>query len=138
MFKILISFTILSFLTGCAGLGGAMLGSALEGAFIGSAIPINRKPKPAKVRCVAADSMRITYGTKGSSASRDESMRIISEHCEFGYIETNRTYYTNSADVYFACLRADGETPESPICQYVANEHEPVGFGDYNPAVDEG
>lgn len=87
---------------------------------------------------MAANSMRITYGTRGSSAARDEAMLIISEHCEYGYIETSRINYEASADVYFACRQADGGTPESPTCQYDDSEHESVGFGDYNPAINGG
>jgi len=112
------------------------LSGALAGAALGSPFP--RKPKPAEVRCVADDSMRITYGTNGSSASRDEAMRIISEHCEYGHVETHRTRYANSAAVYFACLGADGGAPESPTCGYVETESEPVGFGDYDPGTNEG
>ena len=116
-------------------MAGSALKAGLAGAGLGSAIP--RKPKPAKIHCVSDDSMRLTYGTKGSSVSRDEAMQLISEHWVHGHVETYRAYHTFTAKVYVACLRADGETPESPSCKHVAQEKTPIGFGNYDPAVDE-
>jgi hypothetical protein len=82
--------------------------------------------------------MRVTYGTQGSSASRDEAMLLISEHCEYGHVETYKAYHTKTAEVYVSCLRADGVTPESPVCKYIAPEKTPIGFGNYDPSVDQG
>lgn len=135
--KVLITFTVFGLSTGCAGIGGAMLGSAVQGAFMGSAFPINRGPKPAKVDCAAEDSMALTYGTQGSSEARDQAMQLISENCKHGHVETHRAYYTITTKVYVACLRADGTTPESLSCKYVAAEKTPRGFANCDPAVEE-
>ena len=137
--RFLVSLTITGLLAGCGALGGGMAMSALSaglgGAALGGAIP--RKPKPPEVHCVAEDSMAISYGTKGSSVARDEAMQLIAEHCDHGHVETHRAYHTLTAKVYISCLRADGVTPESPSCKYIAPKKTPIGFGNYDPAVDE-
>ena len=125
----LVTFALLS---GC----GALAVAALQGAIMGSAFS-SPKPHPPRILCEAEDSMGLTYGTLGSSSARDEAMRLMSEHCVNGFVETHRVYHTQSSKVFVACLNADGFPPHSLTCNYVAPEPSPVGFGNYDPAETE-
>ena len=123
-------------LTACVLMGcGGFAGAALSGVAFGSAF--SPSPTPPKIRCIAEDSMRIKYGTQGSSEARDEAMQIISAHCKHGHFETYRTYHTRTAEVYVACLKSDGVTPMLPSCKYVAPQKMPIGFGSCDPAVEQ-
>ena len=64
-------------------------------------------------------------------------MQLISEHCEYGYVETHRTYHTITAEVYVACLGSDEVAPLSPACKYAAPEKMRIGFGNCDPAVEQ-
>jgi hypothetical protein len=70
----------------------------------------------------------------GSYDVHDEAVRLISEHCEGGYVETHRQEYGKYRKIYIACLQADGSPPQSSSCIYVPPEEDPVGFGNYDPA----
>ena len=122
----LVSFALL---LGC----GAVAVAGLQGALMGSAFS-SPKPHPPRILCEAEDSMGLTYGTFGSSSARDEAMRLISEHCVNGYVETHQVNHMSSSEVFIACLNADGFPQHSLTCSYVAPEQSPVGFGNYDPA----
>lgn len=131
-FRFLVFFAVVGQLSGCGAMGGAVALGALQGAVIGGMASgvYSPKPRPPKIFCSAEDSLGLTYGTAGSSASRDEAMQLISEHCASGHVETHRAYYSTVSEVFVACLQADGSPPQSPSCNYVAQERSPIGFGE--------
>ena len=128
----LLGLTLCALLSGCGAVGGAAIGGLLLGSSFSSP-----KPSPPRVLCATDDSIGLTYGTTGSS-SHDEAMRLISEHCVSGYIETHRVYYTTTCEVFVACLQADGSPPHSPSCKFISPEQSPIGFGNDDPSIDKG
>jgi hypothetical protein len=92
---------------------------------------------PPKIDCTAEDSIgltfygrpgRVTPGRTQRDIQYDEALRLISEHCVGGYIETHRGGAEFSSYVYAVCLQEDGSSPVSPSCKYVAPDL--TGFGE--------
>jgi len=90
---------------------------------------------PPKIECTAEDSIgltfygrpgRVTPGPKQRDTQYVEALRLISEHCIRGYIETHRGGAEFLSYVYAVCLQEDGSSPVSPSCTYVAPDI--VGF----------
>ena len=125
--KLLIGSVLIGLLSGCSGMfgvGDAILMGSSVGSWGGASTP-----PPPEVLCTTEDSIGVGYSFEENSANKvaqhNEAMRLISEHCVGGYVETKRIDYFMSRTIYATCLQANGSPAVSQPCEY----EEVIGFG---------
>lgn len=109
-------------LSGCVAAQVALLVVSLPGSSSGDISSLSG------VLCTNEDSIGVKYHTAEPNDQHDEAMRLITEHCVGGYVETKRVEYADSHTVYATCLEADGSPAVSQPCEFDADEQ--VGFGE--------
>lgn len=121
--KLTSSLVLLGLLSGCFALSVANLVASLPGG--GS----SQNSSLSGVLCTTKDSIGVKYHTAEPNNQYDEAMRVITEHCVDGWVETKRVEYASSRTVYATCLQADGSPAGSQPCEFVDADKQ-VGFSE--------
>ena len=122
LLKLLACFVPLTFLCGCTGFGGAIMGGLL---FSGGSYDL----PPPRVICSTAETITVGwYPGEDPLENHDKALLLISEHCNGDYIETQRVVQGNWHVIDARCIQTDSAAPPQPPCVYNATEH--VGFSE--------
>lgn len=139
VFRVCLPIELILTLSGCA------IFSVMDTLLLAGSLPIGGVPRdtmsPPKILCANEASIGVGYYfevyTDNEVIQRNESMRLISEHCSRKFIESKRVSLEGNWHGIFAiCLQADGSPSASQPCEY--DPAETVGFGQSDVTIPDG